>query len=210
MNKGIGFVVGMLVAGVGCGPESYHTASVSESQSAQQVISAAQSIKSSVSQGNIPSLSAMAGLGASASMDSIEQPSDSCVTRQTNGAKTTLTLNCTSGADSEKGSITVNGDSIDLDLHVTGSVTLDETGHLTVSSNAIDGNLSIAVQSADASGQKLSASVMLTFSQITLDGSGCPTGGELASSATVSDGRSESSSFQVKFGPACGNVQVAD
>jgi hypothetical protein len=136
------------------------------------------------------------------------------------------------GCGTVEGTVTVEGDTVkfDLTLSVTGaagtgtgdysaSVGITLKGEVTVTSESLKGKIDMAVN-VEASGTGVpggatsaSATTSVEY-DVTIDSSGCPTGGTMKVSASASgttggSSGSGSASVTAEFGPACGDVALS-
>ncbi|MBI5526223.1 MAG: hypothetical protein HY897_07795 [Deltaproteobacteria bacterium] len=129
------------------------------------------------------------------------------------------------------GTMTIDGDTVTFDLSIAFSggasaggssygadVAVTLKGDVTATSDSLKGEVEVAM-TANVSGSEVpggSTSAAATTSidyDVTLDSSGCPTGGTMtvAASASASSGGSSSSgsaTVTAEFGPACGDVAL--
>lgn len=99
------------------------------------------------------------------------------------------------------GTVTVNGDEVDIDLDITTSgITVSFLGTITVTSTLIDGE--ILITSTVAS---VGFSVNVIFDQIVIT-DGCATGGSITVDPSTSAGPIRT--VRADFGPACGDVEL--
>jgi hypothetical protein len=139
---------------------------------------------------------------------------------QVDGTSATYT-NCTFSGEGASGtingSVSVNGDVITIDLIIDiqaqgTTIKVEYDGELTITATSIDGALTIKydidISAYTGTGapagtpQTVEAEISMDFNDITLDASGCATGG------TMVLGGMSAKDITVTFGPACGDVKV--
>jgi len=146
---------------------------------------------------------------------------DTCVS--TSGGTTTYS-NCSNGAQTIDGTVTINGDSIVVDLTIvtTGGGTGDQTftwsGDVTVANNTagqttIDGWLKFSVET-NQGGSSVTYDVSIDYVGILMGNTGCPTAGTMSIDVSVdmpnvpSGYAPDFPSVEITFGPACGDVAM--
>jgi hypothetical protein len=124
--------------------------------------------------------------------------------------------NCTYGSTVVDGTITVNGDTISIDVVYdmsggSSSVTaikLDFNGSVTVTAARIDGTLTVTTDAATTSYGSVTGTTVIDYNAITLAG-GCATGGTLdIQSESGMAGYTYTTEISVAFGPSCGDATM--
>jgi hypothetical protein len=141
----------------------------------------------------------LAELSASVPSEAVgEITTPACVTETGN---TVTWDNCNFVTYTVDGTVTVNGDDVEIDLDITTSgVTISFVGTITVTSTLIDGE--ILITSTVAS---VGFSVDVIFDQIVIT-DGCPTGGSITVDPSTSAGPIRT--VRADFGPNCGDVAL--
>lgn len=147
--------------------------------------------------------SAKLGAGAQALTSGLEVNVDeNCFT----STDTSVTYtNCMSDSTTIDGTISWTVDTLVIDLTIaTTDLTYSIDGDLTITDTLIDGNLDYTWQGMQA-GQTFNYSLDADYDNITLDATGCATGGELVV-------HSVTTGFDVwvkaEYGPNCGDVTI--
>jgi len=120
------------------------------------------------------------------------------------GSTATYT-NCDSGGALIDGTVTGSDTNVDIDLTLTTSqVEIVMDGNLDFTATSISGYLNYDT-SVDAGGTSVVTSYDGDF-DITLDGQGCPTGGQVEVHYTISGAAGIDVFAKVEFGPTCGET----
>ena len=135
-----------------------------------------------------------------------------CLTTTTGGATYD---NCNFGTGTIDGSISSSGESVTVDLTLTtdasGTTTaIDMAGTVTINATALTGDLSYTVTST-SSGQTFNYDIDAMY-DVGLDGTGCPTSGELEVHGKWSlegvQGTAADVWVKAEFGPNCGDITL--
>ena len=127
---------------------------------------------------------------------------DACVTSA--GGTATYTA-CDSGGTTIDGTITGTASTVDIDLTITtDQAVIDMEGDLDFTATSLSGFLNYDT-SLDAGGMAITTTYRGIY-DVTMDGQGCATGGDVQVHYTVSGGTGIDVWAKAEFGPACGDV----
>jgi hypothetical protein len=128
----------------------------------------------------------------------------SCAVKSVTGRATTYTFNCTENGETLTGTATQDGDHYVIDIHVRGTINVDESANLTYSESA-DGRSIEGKFKSDVTGPGIEAHEDLTLTGVREDAKGCATAGALSGEMSV---RTQSEPVQtvtlnVQFSATC-------
>ena len=131
---------------------------------------------------------------------------------------TTITYDCDDGGYAIKGTVTLDGDTIAIDLTMTSAqINFDYEGTITVTDTSVDGYLDLAYD-IDQGGMQTNYTINIKYNSVVLT-EGCPTAGSLNIDVDIDTAGLEGlpagaasaydfPSVTINFGPACGDTEM--